>query len=101
MWLDSSVPVIFDFRGVDESQPSDAHRDALWCLLPGRAGGSAWVVGMLRKQFVEVAPSCPQLPVVQDIVALMTDIRAADARRTRQFAGMPGVRGPRRRYARF
>ena len=77
MWLDSSVPVIFDFRGVDENQPPDAFRDTLWCLLPGRAGGSAWVVGMLREQFVEVAPSRPQLPVVQEILALMTEIRGA------------------------
>jgi competence protein CoiA len=101
MWLDSSVPVIFDFRGVDESQPPDAHRDGLWCLLPGRAGGSAWVVGMLREQFVEVAPSRPQLPVVQEILAFMTEIRAAEALEARRFAGMPGGRGPRRRYARF
>ena len=72
-----------------------------WCLLPGRAGGSAWVVGMLREQFIEVAPSRPQLPVVQEILALMTEIRAAEALEARRFAGMPGGRGPRRRYARF
>jgi hypothetical protein len=101
MWLDSSVPIIFDFRGVDESRPPDAHRDVLWCLLPGRAGGNAWVVGMLREQFVEVASRRPQLPVIQEILALMTDIRAAEAREARQFVGMPGGRGPRRRYPRF
>jgi competence protein CoiA len=77
MWLDSSVPVIFDFRGVDERQSPDPYREGLWCLLPGRAGGSAWVIGMLREQFVEVASNSPQLPVVQEILALMTDIRAA------------------------
>jgi competence protein CoiA len=80
MWLDSSVPVIFDFRGVDESQPPDA---------------------MLREQFIEVTPSRPQLPVVQEILALMTEIRAAEAPEARRFAGMPGGRAPRRRYARF
>jgi competence protein CoiA len=99
MWLDSSVPVIFDFRGVDESQPPDAIRDGLWCLLPGRAQGSAWVIGMLREWFVRVASSHPQLSVVQEILALMTDIRAAEE--SRRFAGMPGERGPRRRYGRF
>jgi hypothetical protein len=82
-------------------QPPDAHRNGLWCLLPGRAAGSAWVVGMLREQFVEVAQSRPQLPVVQEILALMTEIRAAEALEARRFAGMPGGRGPRRRYARF
>ena len=65
------------------------------------AGGSAWVVGMLREQFIEVAPSRPQLPVVQEILALMTELRAAEALEARRFAGMPGGRGPRRRYARF
>jgi hypothetical protein len=101
MWLDSAVPVIFDFRGVDESQPPDAHGDGLWCLLPGRAGGSAWVVGMSREKFVEVAPSCPQLLVVQEILTLMTEIRAGETLEARRFAGMPGGRRPRRRYARF
>ena len=101
MWLDSSVPVIFDFRGLDISQPADQYREGLWCLLPGRAAGSAWVIGMSREQFVEVAASHPQLPVVQEILALMADIRAAQALEARRFAGMPGGRGPRRRYARF
>jgi competence protein CoiA len=101
MWLDSSVPVIFDFRGVDESQPPDAFRDRLWCLLPGRVEGSAVVVGMSREQFVEVAPSRPQLLPVQEILAFFRERRAADAREARQFAIMPGGRGLRRRYARF
>jgi hypothetical protein len=93
IWLDSSVPVIFDFQGVGEGQPPDEFRDGLWCLLPGRAAGSAWVVGMLREQFVEVAPSRSQLPVVQEILALMTEIRAAEALEARRFAGIPGGRG--------
>ncbi len=102
MWLDSSVPVIFDFRGVDESATGCAYRDGLWCLLPGRAAGSAWVIGMSRKQFVEVAPSHPQLPVVQEILAFMKERRDAEAREARRFPIMPGGRGPwRRRYARF
>ena len=79
MWLDSSVPVIFDFGGVDESQPPDAFRDGLWCLLPGRAEGSAIVVGMSREEFVKVAPGRPQLLPVQEILTLFAQ-RAADAR---------------------
>ena len=101
MWLDSSVPVIFDFRGVDEGQPPDEFRDTLWCLLPGRVEGSAVVVGMSREQFVKVAPSRPQLLPVQEILTFFRELRAADEREARQFAGMPGGRGPRRRYARF
>jgi hypothetical protein len=102
MWLDSSVPVIFDFRGVDESQPPDEFRDTLWCLLPGLAEGSAVVVGMSREEFVKVAPSRPQLLPVQETLAYFREQRAAQmAREARPFAGMPGGRGPRRRYARF
>jgi hypothetical protein len=97
MWLDSSVPVIFDFRGVDASQSPDVFRDALWCLLPGRAEGSAVVVGMSREEFVKVAQSRSQLLAAQEIVTLFRE-RAADAREARRFAG--GGR-PRRRYARF
>jgi hypothetical protein len=98
MWLDSSVPVIFDFRGVDESQSPDAFRDTLWCLLPERAERSAVVVGMSREEFVKVAPSRPQLLPVQETLTLFRELRAREAR---PFAGMPGGRGPRRRYARF
>ena len=105
MWLDSSVPVIFDFRGADDSQPPDAFRDALWCLLPGRAEGSAVVLGMSREEFVKVAPSRPQLLAVQQIVTgfaqRIRELRTADAFEPRRFVGMPGGRGPRRRYPRF
>jgi hypothetical protein len=59
-----------------------------WCLLPGRAGGDYWNVA---EQFVEVA---------QEILALMAEIRTAEALEARRFAGMAGGRGPRRRYAR-
>lgn len=103
MWLDSSVPVIFDFRGVD-SQPLDVFRDTLWCLLPGRAEGSAVVVGMSRERFVNVAPSRPQLLEVQELLTgfaqYIRELRAASTP-ARRFPGMPGGRGPGRRYARF
>jgi competence protein CoiA len=106
MWLDSSVPVIFDFRGSNESQPPDEYRDTLWCLLPGRAEGNAVVVGMSREQFVEFAPSRPQLLPVKGIVTGFAQgirqLRAAESgleaqRGYRPFAGMPGGMVPRRR----
>jgi hypothetical protein len=102
----SSVPVIFDFRGIDDSRPPDAFRDTLWCLLPGRAEGSAVVVGMSREEFVKVAPSRPQLLPAQDIVAgfahRIRELRAQEnALEARRFAGMPGGGISRRRYPRF
>lgn len=103
MWLDSSVSVIFDFRRVD-SQPPDVFRDTLWCLLPGRAEGSAVVVGMSREQFVNVALSRPQLLEAQELLTgfaqYIRELRVASTS-ARRFPGMPGGRGPGRRYARF
>ena len=111
MWLDSSVPVIFDFQGIGESQSSDVFRDTLWCLLPGRAERNAVVVGISREDFVKVAPSRPQLLPVSDIVTgfaqHIRELRAAEnaleaQQRYRGFAGMPGGMVPRRRKsARF
>ncbi|WLB57432.1 competence protein CoiA [Bradyrhizobium japonicum] len=69
LWLDSSAPVIFDFRVWDESQPPDVSRDTLWCLLPGRAEGSAVVMAMAREQFVDVVPTWSDLLWVQKTVA--------------------------------
>jgi len=101
MWLDSSVPVIFDFRGMDESRPPDAFRDGLWCLLPGRVESSAVIVGMSREKFVEVAPSRSQLLDVQDILTVLREQSAANAREARPFVGIPSGRRPPRRYKRF
>jgi competence protein CoiA len=101
MWLDSSVPVFFDFRGVDDIQPPDAFREPLWCLLPGRAEGGAVVVRMSREEFVKAALSRPKLLAVQMVTGLAQLVRLADAFQARQFAGMPGGRGPRWRSPRL
>lgn len=60
-WLESSVPVLFDFRGVAPADPSDARREHLWCLLPGRAEGYAVLAAISRSNFIEEASSSPQL----------------------------------------
>lgn len=52
-WVESSVPVIFDFLGTPSSTDTkDAMRNALWCLLPGRVGRYAVVVKISRTDFV-------------------------------------------------
>lgn len=106
-WLDSSVPVVFDFRGLRESESADIWKDTLWCLLPGRAEGRAVVIGMSRKQFVEVVPSRPQLLNVTEIMVGFTrrirEIRAADERQFLYERSRAGV-GPwerRRPFKRF
>ena len=102
MWLDSSVPVILDFLGVNERQPPDELRSPLWCLLPQRADGNAVVAIISREQFVDVALSRPRLLDADEIVAFFAqrirEQRAAeDAGAARQFAGMRDRRGPWRR----
>src|SRR5258708_11818709 len=59
MWLDSSVPVIFDFRGADDGQSSVTFTDGLGCLVPGPAVGIALVFGILCEEFVKVAACLP------------------------------------------
>jgi competence protein CoiA len=105
MWLDSSVPVIFDFQGIEENRSPDVFRDTLWCLLPGRAERDAVVVGMSREDFVKVAPSRPHLLPVQDILTgfaqRIRELRAAEnafaaQQSYRRFAGRV-----QRRHRRF
>jgi competence protein CoiA len=56
-WMESSVPVLFDFRGTAPTEPSDVTRELLWCLLPGRAEGYAVVAAISRSDFVQVVSS--------------------------------------------
>ncbi len=53
-WLDSPVPVLFDFResSDDAVLPADKTRELLWCLLPGRVHGRAAVAMLTRSYFV-------------------------------------------------
>lgn len=56
-WLKSLVPVFFDFQGINPTDPPDEMRTTLWCLFPGRIKGSALIIGVSRKEFVELAPT--------------------------------------------
>ncbi|MBK9982076.1 MAG: hypothetical protein IPP15_06545 [Saprospiraceae bacterium] len=51
-WLTSSVPVIFDFKGMEAiDNPSD-ERHNLYCLLHKRVGGYAILFKFSRKAFI-------------------------------------------------
>lgn len=71
MWLDSSAPVIFDFRGIGAREPSDVFGNTLWCLLPGRAERNAVVIGMSPEQFVREAPTRAELLPFGEIPSLV------------------------------
>ncbi|MCX2679377.1 hypothetical protein OOZ15_05425 [Galbibacter sp. EGI 63066] len=51
-WIDSSVPVIFDFLGLS-ADTTDNIKNTLWCLLPQRVATQAIVVGFRKKDFVQ------------------------------------------------
>jgi len=56
-WLESPVPIVFDFQGAAPSEPSDVILEPLWCLLPDRREGKAVLVAMSRSDFVVAASS--------------------------------------------
>ena len=60
-WLESLVPVIFDFRGSMPTEPQDLARDTLWCLLPGRAEGYAVCAAIACTVFVDRILNYPSL----------------------------------------
>ncbi|MGJ4925985.1 competence protein CoiA [Bradyrhizobium sp. HKCCYLS2038] len=74
MWLDSLVPVIFDFRGNGTGDSSDPYRNVLWCLFPGRAEGFAVVVGMRPEDFVGAASTRLQLIEVKETLANISQV---------------------------
>lgn len=58
-WLDSSVPVIFDFLGLSTDE-TDENRNTLWCLVP-KQGGKTYVVSILRQSFIKTTLHFPTL----------------------------------------
>lgn len=51
-WLNSSVPLIFDFKGLEVTGINDL-RNRLFCLLPIRKGRYTIVVDISRKAFID------------------------------------------------
>lgn len=59
-WLESSVPIIFDFLGLS-ADTTDKIRNTLWCLLPQRVANQAIIVGLRREDFVQTTHNRGQL----------------------------------------
>ncbi len=59
-WLNSSVPVIFDFCGLSIPQ-QDEIKNTLWCLLPQKEVTRTVVVGLRRNDFIEITHNRAQL----------------------------------------
>ncbi len=52
-WLTSSVPVYFDFQGMNPIDESDWSQPLLWGIFPNRVEGRVIVAAFLRKEFIE------------------------------------------------
>lgn len=52
-WLDSSVPVIFDFRGIEPFNESDELRNRLYCLYPIQDNKHNIVAIISRQSFID------------------------------------------------
>jgi len=51
-WLNSTVPVIFDFGGLETVDDKKGRRNSLCCLFPGRFGNHARLAAFPREVFV-------------------------------------------------
>ncbi len=65
-WLTSSVPVYFDFQGIDLINSPDMKRSTLWCLFPS-VEGHVLVAGVSREQFRELASVAPDKLFVREL----------------------------------
>jgi len=98
-WLESTVPVFFDFKEIAAPDSPDATRELLWCLLPGRAAGNAVVIAISRPDFVLEASNHPTLLPAHEIVKNFA--RQIEGQRAAEMPRMPNQFLPRRRSRRF
>ena len=54
-WLESSVPIIFDYKGSETIENKNDVRNHLYCLLPIRKRGVAIVAQIPRKAFIDTS----------------------------------------------
>lgn len=80
-WLSSSVPVYFDFQGINSLDQPDENRSFIWGLLPGEAGGRSVVVKLRREKFIECSIADPHLLLAQYICSRMAEERAQEEQR--------------------
>jgi competence protein CoiA len=72
-WVSRRVPVFFDFREMEPTEPADFNRDLLWCLLPGRLSLQAIVVAVSRAVFVKWAKERTVIISTQAVFAQLAE----------------------------
>ncbi|HOW59785.1 MAG TPA: competence protein CoiA family protein [Candidatus Omnitrophota bacterium] len=73
-WLNSSVPIYFDFQGVNPINQTDRLRDPLWCLFPGRAEGFAVVAGVPREDFIKFSAQNTHLLFAREMLSNISQV---------------------------
>lgn len=75
-WIDSTVPVLFDFAAVAGEGGAPVGSQLLWCLLPGRVSGQAVLISLSREDFVREAHSCAEAIPVRTVMKNLADMLA-------------------------
>lgn len=105
-WLDSTVPVLFDFtNAIGRTEEEMLLTRLLWCLLPKRVSGQAVVLMLSREAFVTWAHAKDHSAQMQEIYQSVSHSLLIERVRQNQMAMRQSQsRWPRRavrRYARF
>ncbi len=110
-WLESKVPVFFDFKDGTLSEQQEWVHESLWCLLPVSVDEKAVVVVFAREAFVELASKDMIFQQLKQAYKDASDFIIDRAKRRRlQLQAMnrnqrsrprPRSTGRRRRYRRF
>ncbi|MEZ4809051.1 MAG: competence protein CoiA family protein [Allomuricauda sp.] len=74
-WLDSTVPVIFDFRGSpEESESITSHDNTLWCLLPKKADKYAVIMAISSENFITTSQCQKELMATDELIRFFSDL---------------------------
>lgn len=73
-WLESFVPVLFDFQNIDPMSDSENKRHVLCCLFPGKIGRSAIVAEMTQNAFVNDVISGEWAVKARQIINYITQV---------------------------
>lgn len=97
-WLNSRVPVLFDFQGLLPADPANITRQWLWWLLPGRIAGQAVIQSMSREDFVKIVTQ--GVNIFGEIHKIMNQLAGrAQQMQRQQYVLLPPIY-PRRTYRR-
>lgn len=66
-WLNSSVPIVFDFRGTESINDINDMRNSLFCLYPSRIGQESILITLTHDFFIEKTTNGEWLTLMHNI----------------------------------